>query len=282
MLWNVAIPSCDWVFLRLPKSWLFFFRGLGGSDLFGLIAFWYDGHIGRWSINCHGLNLPDQSNFHWLLEILEVLSLFISRWRIASLIRDAMVQAFEYPGGRGMSRHEDADRKDKQYSVAKICLITNTTRHPIDPLTCRLNVHPTYFWCLICLSFIPLIELSMYPVYISLYDSGCHVVRHVSCEHCTSRSFASLWCLTKTQYSEFQLPPQPMTRGWEISTEKSLCQESGVTLETWKILAKNMELEQYPENSIPILTEFGYVFLCVQWQVLVSFLLFRSKSTNCG
>ena len=158
--------------------------------------------------------------------------MFISRWRIASLIRDAMVQAFEYPGGRGMSRHEDADRKDKQYSVAKICLITNTTRHPIDPLTCRLNVHPTYFWCLICLSFIPLIELSMYPVYISLYDSGCHVVRHVSCEHCTSRSFASLWCLTKTQYSEFQLPPQPMTRGWEISTEKSLCQESGVTLET--------------------------------------------------
>jgi bifunctional DNase/RNase len=47
-------------------------------------------------------------NFHWLLEILEVLSLFISRWRIASLIRDTMVQAFVYPGGRGMSRHEDA------------------------------------------------------------------------------------------------------------------------------------------------------------------------------
>ena len=63
MLWNVAIPSRDWVFLRLPKSWLFFFRGLGGSGLFGLIAFWYDGHIGRWSINCHGMNLPDQSNF---------------------------------------------------------------------------------------------------------------------------------------------------------------------------------------------------------------------------
>lgn len=43
-----------------------------------------------------------------------------------------------------------------------------------------------------------------------------------------------------------------------------------------------MELEQYSENPIPILTEFGYVFLCGQWQVLVSFLLFRSKSTNFG
>ena len=164
--WNV-MKCCN------PQSWLgisktakvvTFFPRFGRFWSFRVDGFWYDGHIGRWSINCHGLNLPDQSTFIGCLKFL--------RYYHCLSVDGALHRSFETQWFRHLCTLVVEEClgmkmpwKDKQYSVAKICLITNTTRHPID-----LNVHPTYFWCVIFVLY-PCIRL-----YISLYDWGCHVV----------------------------------------------------------------------------------------------------------